>query len=96
MPSFVGSSSVDLERGSQDIPESCPLALLLPSAPVAPPEAPTLVEGAIVFDSCAAVISEDVVMTIRNASKNSQTDRFRKKEKPIRCYESTFRKGLTL
>ena len=78
MQPLTGNSSVDLECGGQDIPLPCPIALPLPSAPVAPPEVPTLVEGAIVFDSWAAVISESAVMTIQNAAGNDWTDTFRR------------------
>lgn len=70
MPSFIGNSSVDWRCGGQSIPLPCPPALLLPSVPVAPAEAPTLVEGAIVFESWAVVISESVVITIGNADRN--------------------------
>lgn len=60
----MANSRMGSECGDQDVPLLCPLASPLPSAPVAPPEAPTLVEGAIVLDSWAAVISESAVITI--------------------------------
>lgn len=69
MPSFIGNSSVDWRCGGQSIPLPCPPVLLLPSVPVAPAEAPTLVAGAIVFESWAVVISESVVITIGNADR---------------------------
>lgn len=65
---FMANSRVDLKYGDQDVPLPCPVTLLLPSVPIAPPEAPPLVEGAIVLVSWAAVISESAVMTIQNAA----------------------------
>ena len=53
----------------QHIPLPCPPEQLLPLAPAAPAEAPMLVEGAIIFDSWAAVISESVVLTKQSIAK---------------------------
>ena len=73
---FMANRNVDWKSGDQDVPQPCPLTLLLPSAPVAPPEAPPLVELAIVLDSWAAVISESAVMTIQNAARDDWTNSF--------------------
>ena len=54
---------INLECGGQAKPLPCPLEHLLLSAPA---EAPTLVEGAMVLDSWAVVISESVVMTSKS------------------------------
>lgn len=56
------------------IPMPCPPALLLLSAPTAPAEAPAMVEGAIVFDSLAVVMSGSVVMTILMSPGKGWTD----------------------
>ena len=73
MPSTLPSvktSSENLKCGCQHIPLPCPPEQLLPLAPAAPAEAPMLVEGAIIFDSWAAVISDSVVMTKQNVASN--------------------------
>lgn len=80
----------------QDLPLSCPPTSLLPSALVGPPEAPTLVDGAIVFGSWAVVISESVVMTIQNVARNDWTDSFRRIEANTRSREPTVRENRTL
>ena len=94
MLSFVEKNS--MECHGQDLPLSCPLTSLLPSALVDPPEAPTLVDGAIVFDSWAVVISESDVMTIQIAARNEWTDSFRRIEANTRFREPTVRENRTL
>ena len=65
---IIGNSSAGLRYGAQDIPLPCPLALLLVSALVAPAEAPTLGDGAMIFDSWAVVISDSVIETMEFAA----------------------------
>ena len=66
---YAENSNENLECECQHIPLPCPPEQLLPLAPAAPAEAPVLVEGAIIFDSWVAVISENVVMTKHNVAK---------------------------
>lgn len=65
-----------MKCGGQNVPLVCPLALLLPSALVAPPEAPTLLEGTIALVSRTIVISESAVMTSQSDVEDGWTDAF--------------------
>ena len=66
---LTGNSNGTLECGCQDVPFPGPTALVLLSAPAGPAEAAMLVEGAIVFDSWAVVISKSVLLTTQSVAR---------------------------
>ena len=63
MTCAIRNGSVKIECDGQYIPLPGALGLLLPSAPVAPPEGPTWVDGAMVLGSWDVVMSDNDIIT---------------------------------